>query len=70
MTVVMSGFRDKELEQQVIELGGKVTGSVSKNTTHLVVIDPDSTSSKITKAKKLKVKIISKDNFVKMIKKL
>ena len=70
MTIVTSGFRDKDLEQQVTELGGKVTGSVSKNTTHLVVIDPNSTSSKITKAKKLKVKIISKDDFVKMIKKL
>ena len=68
MTVVMSGFRDKILEQKVTDLGGNVTGSVSKNTTHLIVIDPESMSSKITKAKKLKVKIISKDNFVKIIK--
>ena len=70
MTVVMSGFRDKDLEQKVTDLGGKVTGSVSKNTSYLVVIDTEGTSSKILKAKKLKVKIISKDSFVKIIKKL
>tara|TARA_B110000908_G_C10249313_1_gene450878 strand:+ start:47 stop:1999 length:1953 start_codon:yes stop_codon:yes gene_type:complete len=68
MTVVMSGFRDKDLELQVTELGGKITSSVSKNTTYLVVVDPNSTSSKITKAKKLKVKIVSKETFINNIK--
>ena len=67
MTVVMSGFRDKILEQKVIDMGGNITGSVSKNTNYLIVVDTTSTSSKITKAKKLKVKIISKDDFIKNI---
>jgi len=70
MTVVMSGFRDKDLEQKVTDLGGKVTGSVSKNTSYLVVTDTEGTSSKMKKAEKLKVKIISKDDFVKIIKRL
>ena len=31
----MSGFRDKELEEKLADLGGKVSNSVSKNTTYL-----------------------------------
>ena len=67
LTVVMSGFRDKELEEKLVDLGGKVSNSVSKNTTYLIVTDTNSTSSKITKAKKLKVKIINRDNFNKIL---
>lgn len=37
MVFVFSGFRDKDLEEQVVARGGKVTGSVSKKITALVV---------------------------------
>ena len=55
---------------KVFKAVGKVTGSVSKNTSYLVVTDTEGTSSKMKKAEKLKVKIISKDDFVKIIKRL
>lgn len=44
--------------------GGKVTGSVSKNTSYLINNDITSTSSKNTKAKSLNVPIISEDEFI------
>lgn len=45
--------------------GGKVTGSVSKNTNYLINNDVNSTSSKNEKAKSLGVPIISEADFVK-----
>ena len=66
-TIVMSGFRDKELENKLKDGGAKVTGSVSKNTDYLVVANTDDNSSKITKAKSLNVKIMSKDDFIKKL---
>ena len=65
--VVFSGFRDKELEEKIENEGGKVVGTISKNTTYLIVKDSNETSSKITKAKELNIKIITKDLFIKKI---
>jgi len=64
---VMSGFRDKLLEKQIIERGGKVVGTVSKKTNGLIVIDKEKITSKITKAKASAVKIYTKDEFVKNV---
>lgn len=50
---VFSGVRDKILQQKIIENGGDVKTSVSKNTTDMVVKDVNSKSSKIVKAKEL-----------------
>jgi DNA ligase (NAD+) len=49
----------KELEQKIQSEGGEIVSGVSKNTTHLVVKDVTSTSSKMQKAKDLGVKIMS-----------
>jgi len=65
--VVFSGFRDKELEDLIENHGGKVVGTISKNTNYLIVKDLNETSSKITKAKELNIKIITKDLFIKKI---
>ena len=67
-TIVFTGFRDKDLESKVENMGGKVTNTVSSNTTILVHNDDnDLLSSKFIKAKKSNIKIITKTNFVKMI---
>ncbi|HCR43124.1 MAG TPA: hypothetical protein DIV41_00950, partial [Ruminococcaceae bacterium] len=51
---------------EVIEkLGGKVSGSVSKRTDY--VLAGDEAGSKLAKAVKLGVKVISEDDFSKMI---
>lgn len=61
---VMSGFRDKDLEQKIIERGGKIVSSVSKKTNGLIVSDKEKTSGKITKAKESNVKIYTLEEFI------
>ncbi len=53
-----------ELKKYIGERGGKVTGSVSKNTDYLINNDIASNSSKNKKAKELGVPIITEDEFV------
>ncbi|MBR6610755.1 MAG: BRCT domain-containing protein [Campylobacter sp.] len=59
------GWKRKECEAKVTELGGKVT-AVNKDLTYLVTDDIDSGSAKATKAKELGSKIITSFEFKKM----
>ena len=54
-----------ELQEKIESCGGKVIGSVSKNTNYLINNDTDSASAKNVSAKKLGVTIISEEDFVK-----
>lgn len=56
---VFSGYRNKELKAQLEAMGHRVTESVSKTTTAVVVEDVNSSSSKVEKAKELGVKVIT-----------
>lgn len=58
--------RDKLIEE-IENNGGKVTGSVSKKTNYLINNNNNSDSSKNKKAKELGIKIITEDDFKKMI---
>ena len=60
----MTGFRDKELEENIVKRGGKMIGSVSKNTSVLIVASKTNTSAKLTKAKELNIPIYERDEFV------
>jgi NAD-dependent DNA ligase len=60
---VFSGFRNKEWTELVEAKGGKLHNTVSKNTNYLVVVNKNGTSSKITKAKQLNVKVIDQEEF-------
>ena len=53
-----------ELSAEIINLGGKVTGSVTKNTDYLINNDVNSTSAKNNKAKELGIKIIDEQTFM------
>lgn len=53
-----------ELSAFIKNLGGKVTGSVSKNTDYLINNDVNSTSAKNNKAKELGIPIISEQIFM------
>lgn len=55
-----------ELKEYIERLGGKVTGSVSKNTDYLINNDVTSNSSKNKKARELSIPILSEDDFVKL----
>ena len=62
-TIVMTGFRDKELEKRLKEIGVKVGSSVSKNTDILLVKSLENGSGKVDEAKKLGIKIVEVDKF-------
>ena len=69
MTIVITGtletFKNRnELVDFITERGGKVTGSVSKNTTILINNDVESNSSKNRDAKRLGVPIMSEKKFL------
>lgn len=65
VTAVFTGFRNKGWEGIIADAGGKVSTSVSKNTTVVVAADPNEDSSKLTKARELGVPIITKEAFAK-----
>jgi NAD-dependent DNA ligase len=68
--IVFTGFRDKELEKFVEDNGGKVSTTVSSNTTLVVYVQQEgkSESSKLKKAKELSIKLMTKDEFIKKYK--
>jgi DNA ligase (NAD+) len=55
-----------ELVAKIESMGGKVSGSVSKNTDYLINNDKLSTSGKNKKAMELNVKIISEEDFLQL----
>lgn len=61
--IVMSGFRDSNLQKLIEENGGKVTTSVSSKTTLLIVKNKNEQSEKIQKAKQLGIPIVTIDEF-------
>lgn len=63
-SVCFSGVRNKNLENKITRQGGKIASGISKTTTHLVVKDPDGTSSKISKAKELGIPILTIESFI------
>ena len=62
-----SGVRDKDLEGVIVSKGGVIADSLTKTVTYLVVLDINGSSSKIEKAKKYGINIISIDNLKKEI---
>jgi NAD-dependent DNA ligase len=70
--VVFTGFRDKDLQSQIEKQGGKIGSSISKNTDFLIIVDQsvlDKQTDKITKAQELNIKIITKDQLIKLLNK-
>jgi NAD-dependent DNA ligase len=62
---VMTGFRDKALEDAINQRGGKISSSVSKNTTALIVKQRgEKITGKLAKAQELGVEIVARDDFM------
>jgi DNA ligase (NAD+) len=56
------------LEKMVVDAGGEIKNSVGKGLSVLVIADPqNSSSSKAVSARKLGTKLISEDEFLKMV---
>lgn len=66
LTGTLSSMSRDEAKEKIILHGGDVTSSVSKNTDYVVV--GDSPGSKLDKAQKLGVNILSEEEFLNMIK--
>ena len=65
ITGKLTHFKNRdEIKARIEALGGKVTGSVSKNTNYLINNDVNSTSSKNATAKSLGIPILSEDDFI------
>jgi NAD-dependent DNA ligase len=62
-TFIFSGFRNKEYEKAIVDNGGKVTTSISKNTSYLVVKDKNENTAKIIKARELGITILNIEDF-------
>jgi DNA ligase (NAD+) len=72
MTICITGklkqFKNRDaLKTWIEERGGKVTGSVTKNTTYLINNDIASTSSKNVSAKQLDIPIVTEQEFMEVI---
>jgi DNA ligase (NAD+) len=63
LTIVMTGFRDKELEKLIEELGGTNTGTVTSKTSILIAKDVNESGGKLEKARKLKIPIMTVEEF-------
>ena len=66
--LVFTGFRDLELKNELEKIGAIVGDSINKNTNYLIASDPNKSCNKISKAKQLDIKILSKEEFYNMIK--
>jgi NAD-dependent DNA ligase len=62
-SIVMTGSRDKILEQKLLELGAIMGSSVSKNTFAVITDDLESDSSKVQNAKKLGIPLFIVQGF-------
>jgi NAD-dependent DNA ligase len=65
-SIVMTGFRDDDLEKKLKQMGAKVSSTVSKNTFMVVAKNKNDDSSKIVEANKLGIQVLSLDEFKSM----
>ena len=61
---VFTGFRDKDLETYISNMGGFIKTIISKKTNYLVVADLTDNSNKVDRARSLGVPIILRDNSI------
>jgi len=62
-TIVITGFRDKQLDDILKGFGAKLGSSVSKNTFLVIVKNKDEDTGKASEAKKLEIPIFTYEEF-------
>ena len=62
-TIIITGFRDKELSEQLKSFGAKESSSVTKNTFAVIVKNKDEDTGKIEAAKEKNIPIYTIDEF-------
>ena len=61
--IVITGFRDKELDEMILSKGGEIGTSVSKNTFILIAKDPEDESGKVIQAKEKNIPVMTLEQF-------
>ena len=62
-SIVMTGFRDKKIIEELAKYGAKLGSSVSKNTLVVLVKDKNEDTGKVMEAKKLGIPIMTPEEF-------
>jgi DNA ligase (NAD+) len=62
--VLFTGFRDKRLEELVVENGGEIVSSVTKNLSVLIAKDKNKMSTKMKKAIDLGIPVLTREEFI------
>jgi len=62
-SIVMTGFRDAELQNELKEIGARIGSSVSSKTFVVLVKDKDEDTGKASEARKLSVPLMTPDEF-------
>ena len=65
ITGTFTNYSRQDIEKIIIDNGGKVTGSITKHTTALIL--GKKPGSRLVKAKKLNIKIIKQDELSKIL---
>lgn len=65
LTGTLTSLKREEAKKRIEELGGKISGSVSKKTDYLIV--GDNAGSKLNDATQLGIKIFDEDQFIKLL---
>ena len=63
--IILTGFRSKELEKLIEDVGGEISSSVSKKVSFVIVRDLDESTGKADKARKLNIPLILESDFKK-----
>ena len=61
--IVLTGFRDENIQNKIEENGGTLQSTINKGTTLLIIKNKETSGSKIERAKELNIKIITLDDF-------
>lgn len=69
VTGAFNTMKRTEIEKAIVDRGGKLTGSVSKNTDYLLTNNAESGSGKAKKAKELNIPIMDETAFIKLLEK-
>jgi NAD-dependent DNA ligase len=62
--ILMTGFRDKSLEEKIKERGGVISASIRKDLLVVLTKDKMDMTGKLLKARELKLPIMTPDEFI------
>ncbi len=65
INILFTGFRDSDMENDIISRGGIIKTVLNKNINILLVKDENTDNNKVTKANELNIRILTKEQFTK-----